>query len=362
MSERTLLLLSLLFIGGAISNEPVAGQWWVDAAVGGASHEAVTAHVDTNSALLGLRREGPTWMQIAGGVPLGTDGARWGSFAGGAEVIRAGPLDYGVLLGGQAYAFSSEPTPTDGWGALGEVGPTLRYSSPRVALQLRSGGIGSWSVVDGISEARFLMSSVAELGLTVTPSITVDAAAQYVVAEEGGYPFLGGTLSQALSRGGWWARLGYWSSRQVERPEWSLGAYANAGQRIQLHAVLRQETDDPIYQRLPRRSWSLGLSYVLGKARATLPQSPVVIASGSVTVKIPASDGVPPPFLAGDFNDWTPVQMTRVGDFWTVTLPVHPGVYRFSFKDSDGNWFLPPTITSRVDDGFGGEDGILVVL
>src|SRR5690606_37022863 len=114
MSERTLLLLSLLFIGGAISNEPVAGQGWVDAAVGGASHEAVTAHVDTNSALLGLRREGPTWMQIAGGVPLGTDGARWGSFAGGAEVIRAGPLDYGVLLGGQAYAFSSEPTPTDG--------------------------------------------------------------------------------------------------------------------------------------------------------------------------------------------------------------------------------------------------------
>lgn len=362
MSERAFLLLSLLFVGGVISSEPVAGQWWVDAAVGGASHEAVTAHVDTNSALVGLRREGSTWMQIAGGVPLGADGARWGSFAGGAEMMRPGRVDFGVLVGGQGYAFASESMRTDGWGALGEIGPTLRYSTSRLAVELRSGGIASWSVVEGISDARFLMSSAAEVGVAISPSVTMEAAAQYVVAEEGGYPFIGGTLAQALARGGWWARLGYWSSAQVERPEWSLGAYANAGQRMQLHAVIRQETEDPIYQRLPRRSWSLGLSYVIGKSRDSLPLSPVTVLGGSVTVNIPAGDDVSPPFLAGDFNSWTPVQMTRVGEFWTITLPMGPGVYRYSFKDGDGNWFLPPTVTSRVDDGFGGENGILVVL
>ena len=116
------------------------------------------------------------------------------------------------------------------------------------------------------------------------------------------------------------------------------------------------------FARLPRRSWSLGLSYVIGKSRVTPPLSPVIVLSGSVTVNIPASEDTTPPYLAGDFNSWTPVQMTREGESWTITLPIAPGVYRYSFKDSDGNWFLPPTITSRVDDGFGGEDGILVVL
>lgn len=363
MSERILVLFSLLFMSGATGTDLAAAQWWVDAAVGGASHEAVTAHVATNSALLAIRREGTTWMQLAGGLPLDSDGARWGSFSGGAEIMRPGRVRFGALVGGQGYAYVSDGIDSKGWGTIGELSPTLRFSRSALALELRSGGIASLSVVDGVSDSRFLLSSAAEIGVALTPSIVLDAAAQYVVAEEQSYPYIGATISHALSRGGWWARLGHWSSPRVEEPEWSLGAYANAGQRVQLHAVFRQETNDPVYQRLPRRSWSVGVSYAIGETRRPAPVDPAVSVRGrSVTVKIPAGDAAAPLFIAGDFNAWTPAPMARVGDFWTITLPVAPGVHRFSFKDSDGNWFLPPTISSRVDDGFGGENGVLVVL
>jgi hypothetical protein len=333
----------------------------VDAAVGGASHEAVTAHVDTNSALLAVRREGTAWMQLAGGLPLGSGGTSWGSFSGGTEMLSPGRFRAGVHAGGQGYLYSTEASSSDGWGAIGEAGPIFRYGWSAAEIEFRSGGIASRTVVDGNSHSRFLFSNAAEVGVLIPAGARVGAAAQYVRADGRGYPLLAATLSQAWSRGGWWARLGHWWTDEVENPEWSVGAYANAGQRFQLHALVRQETNDPIYLRYPRRSWSVGLSVVLGRRRAATPVAPIVLDGSLVTIRIPSSEAASPPAIAGDFNSWKPLPMVRDGEYWSASISVQPGIYRFSFRSDDGTWFLPPVIANRVEDGFGGEDGVLVV-
>src|SRR5690606_37375893 len=140
-------------------------------------------------------------------------------------------------------------------------------------IELRSGGVASRTVVDSQSYPRYLLSSAALVGLSMPAGMHLDAAAQYVRGDSEGYPLVAATLSQVRARGGWWARFGHWWSDEVEKPEWSVGAYANAGQRFQLHALFRQETNDPIYLRVPRRSWSVGLSVALGRATVVIPAS-----------------------------------------------------------------------------------------
>jgi hypothetical protein len=53
--------------------------------------------------------------------------------------------------------------------------------------------------------------------------------------------------------------------------------------------------------------------------------------------------------------------MEQEGAFWVTNLDLPPGLYRFAFLDAEGNWFLPESVVHRVPDGFGGENGIIVV-
>jgi 1,4-alpha-glucan branching enzyme len=67
------------------------------------------------------------------------------------------------------------------------------------------------------------------------------------------------------------------------------------------------------------------------------------------------------PSVAGDFTDWSSVRMTRVDGEWEASFQLAPGVYHYSFQRADGSWFLPDSVQNRVDDGFGGANGVLVV-
>ena len=361
MCDRLVAAFTLLLIFGGVDVPSAAAQWWIDAAVGGASLEAVTAHVDTNSALMAIRRDGTTWMQLAGGLPLGSEGSSWGSFAGGTESLLPGPVTFGGRAGAQGYLYSTDAPDSDGWGAIAEAGPLVRFGWARTDVELRLGGIASRTVIDGDTDSRFLLSNVAQVGMQMPAGVHVDAAAQYVLTEDSGFPLIAATLSQGFARGGWWGRFGHWFSDDVEQPEWSVGVYANAGERFQINALFRQETNDPIYQRQPRKSWSLGLSMAVGRQPPSVRVDPIIFEGRRATVRVPVAEATTAPMLAGDFNSWKPAPMALQGDFWIASVDAPSGVYRFSFRKDDGTWFLPSNVMNRVDDGFGGENGILVV-
>ncbi len=74
--------------------------------------------------------------------------------------------------------------------------------------------------------------------------------------------------------------------------------------------------------------------------------SVVALLMVSMVVGISAQDATPP----GD-------EMAFPDSF-----ELAPGVYHFSFQLSDGSWFLPDSVRNRVEDGFGGVNGVLVVV
>jgi hypothetical protein len=65
--------------------------------------------------------------------------------------------------------------------------------------------------------------------------------------------------------------------------------------------------------------------------------------------------------LAGDFTDWDPVLLTRVGrGTWEATLQIASGVHRVNVRIDGGEWIVPAGVTRSIDD-FGSEVGIFAI-
>ena len=65
--------------------------------------------------------------------------------------------------------------------------------------------------------------------------------------------------------------------------------------------------------------------------------------------------------LMGDFTDWQPIEMKRVGvDRWEVRVPLRAGAHRLNIRIDDGEWGVPPGVTAITDD-FSGVVGVLIV-
>jgi len=70
-------------------------------------------------------------------------------------------------------------------------------------------------------------------------------------------------------------------------------------------------------------------------------------------------------FIAGDFNNWSksadPMYDKDEDGVWTIVLPLKPGRYEYKFVIDGDNWIPDPGNPDRVDDGFGGENSVVVV-
>ena len=69
--------------------------------------------------------------------------------------------------------------------------------------------------------------------------------------------------------------------------------------------------------------------------------------------------------LVGDFNGWNPAA-TRLardpgGRVWTVTVPLMPGTYQYSFVVDGRAWVADPSASLSVEDDFGAPSSILTV-
>lgn len=91
---------------------------------------------------------------------------------------------------------------------------------------------------------------------------------------------------------------------------------------------------------------------------------PAVAERGPRTVEFalrtPADSAVS---LVGDFNDWDPRATPlhpEPGGVWTVTVPLRPGRYRYTFM-VDGSWRRDPAAPRALEDDFGTPTSVITI-
>jgi hypothetical protein len=96
--------------------------------------------------------------------------------------------------------------------------------------------------------------------------------------------------------------------------------------------------------------------------RRTAPSLAAARAARTVefVLRASADSGVA---LVGDFNDWdphaTPLHADREG-VWTVTVPLRPGRYRYTFI-VDGTWRRDPAAPRALEDDFGRPTSVITI-
>jgi hypothetical protein len=68
--------------------------------------------------------------------------------------------------------------------------------------------------------------------------------------------------------------------------------------------------------------------------------------------------------LVGDFNDWNPgaTPLRRASDgVWTVTVPLRPGRYRYTFIVDGTRWRRDPAAPRALEDDFGAPTSVITI-
>jgi hypothetical protein len=78
-------------------------------------------------------------------------------------------------------------------------------------------------------------------------------------------------------------------------------------------------------------------------------------------LRTPADSAV---VLVGDFNDWNPVAtpLRRDADgVWSVTVPLRPGRYRYTFIVDGTRWRRDPAAPRALEDDFGAPTSVITI-
>jgi hypothetical protein len=123
---------------------------------------------------------------------------------------------------------------------------------------------------------------------------------------------------------------------------------------------------DP-YQGLPRASYVSGgirlyaMRRNLGSGNAAILRPLTPMRDGdSLVVRFRLKDARTVA-LAGDWNDWRPLSLTRLGqDEWRGAVALLPGTYHFVLLVDETEWVVPRGVAT-VPDGMGGRTALMVV-
>jgi hypothetical protein len=135
--------------------------------------------------------------------------------------------------------------------------------------------------------------------------------------------------------------------------------------------VLAQLAGAPPPKHAPRGGWGHlaaigGLGLAAGLAALLLTRfAPVTPLPALQEIRFSiTADTASRVSLVGDFNDWnpagTPLQRTATGE-WSVTLPLAPGSYRFSFLLDGRIWRSDPRRPAAPDPDFDTPTSVLTV-
>jgi hypothetical protein len=238
--------------------------------------------------------------------------------------------------------------------------PFVALSSGSGTVEVRGGWRGYTQSYAGAATPRNVFEAGARAAYGGTVRVMADA--RWVYASEGTYPFVGGTLVYGGGPVHAWVQAGRWLSTTLDDVTWGAGVRIPLDSRAAVWASVRQDATDPLYWNVTRRSWSVGVTRLLGRPHAAMPPPPVRrSAAEPVVIRIRAADAPGTEVsIAGDFSDWQPQAMQRDGGAWVARLALAPGVYHYAFR-AGTEWFVPSSVPGRRDDGMGGHVAVLVV-
>lgn len=359
----TALLLTVIASSEVISAR--AQGWSADVSAGRVVYDPVSASVGTNNVMGSLRYETPRdiWVYGAGALPAGDNGTFWTAGGTGGRLILprrgAARASVGADIGAHVFSFRDRVVDLTGTGGTLEAIPFVRLALGDGFVEGRAGWRGQTLSFVSVRENRSVFESGARAGYGTV--FRVEGDARWVHASEGTYPFVGATFGYADGRVDVWGQAGKWLASDLGEREWAVGSGVSLGLRTSVWGSVRQEAPDPLYWNSARRTWSVGLTQRLG--RIASPPAPVSQpAASGVVVRVSAAEAPAGAVsIAGDFNNWQPSPMAREGDEWVVRLALAPGVYHYAFRSANGDWFVPPSVPGRRDDGMGGYLAVLVV-
>jgi hypothetical protein len=309
-----------------------------------------------------LRGEGPWQLRLQGGGTLFDDSERLtvrrASGGGEAALGFAAPRWRLEALGGAQYRRYPELLLPDDAGLPG----TYTETSWRI------GGRGTVAPLSGL----VLQAEGARLG--------TDARDPFYDSEGWlvrGAVWLRAAPAVRLTLGGVWQERDFTERSPAEDRDtyWQVGAglERELGPRLSLglrYAFARYEQTDgdaeDIHRAAVAFTWRFGGpggGASVGEPADLAPRPAWPRAGEPIRFRIHAP-GARSVALVGDFNGWDPVaQVLRSAGngWWELELPLPAGSHQYAYW-IDGRTVTPPEAAVRVDDGFGGRNGLLRIL
>lgn len=361
----------------------LAQGWAADLYVGRALYDLVAANVGTSNLVAGLRHNGndANLFYLAAAAPLGSDAPWWGAVGGirrvpllrravvtdvpavangtdGLSAALAGATgSAGIGLGGHGYAFRDPVADASGYGATIDAGGYARLDFGSTSLETRAAWLQHESSFLDENTSR----SALDFGARVehTERLRLGADARVVRTDEGAFPAISGDVTGATGALSAWVAAEQWLASDMQDSGWGAGAAVDLGIAA-AWVSFRSDARDPLYWNPARRNWTLGVTWRPGN-RSAPPRMTPITRNGAVVLRLPASAASSQISVAGDFSDWNPIPMRRTGRDWELELNLETGVYRYSFVDADGRWFVPDAVPGRMADGMGGYVAVLVI-
>jgi hypothetical protein len=340
-----------------------AQGWAADLYAGRALYEPVSANVTTSSLAGGLRYGSPraAWFYVTAAAPLDDQAPAWGALGGSTRLpvrLSGNTLLAGLDFGGHGYAYRDPVLAVTGAGGVLEAGTFLAAVVPAGRLELSFGGREHLAVLEGAQTSRGAVE--AGVRLETAGPLRAGASVRWVRVAEGSFPAVGADLATSLGPVVFGVSAERWVASNLQDLGWTASASVPLG-FVDAWAALRHDARDPLYWTAARQSWSLGLTRRFGARPVVLAVPVPHVRDGRATIRLPRAATAGAVSVAGDFTDWQPQPMRQAGSFWEFAVPLSPGVYRYSFVDANGRWFVPEDVPGRRDDGMGGHVAVLVV-
>ncbi len=332
-------------------------------------------HADYANTVTGSAGTFTTELRWAGSALQTTLDGTYSQFSSGPWVVQGAGSSLGLRFVGPDLALGLKANGDGGylsdglWSGTGVVGPVVAFAPSGWLLSgsLAAGAVrrvdraglftvagnatvrrdlGRWGLqlATSFTRAGPVHFADASLGAEVHVStLTVGAAAGGRAGDLAGAPWYQGRATVELSRATSLEISG--GTFPPDVTGFIAGSYISVGIWIGLGRQARVASTADVVRR-----------FAAGSSGLTI-ENPAP-GRQQVTFRVPGARSVA---IAGEWNDWTPVELERLEDGrWRADLALSQGTHRFSLVVDGSKWVVPPGVATLPDD-MGGKVGLLIV-